>query len=214
MNLVEAILDVGEAARIVFNITFVTTDAGGDIFQAVDGLGKALLVLFEGFVEADQFIEAAQGGTQLVKGRFEIIAADITTFKNSVDEVAQFTEAFCVAQDFAFLFQFLDFAGLEVSLLDFINFKTEKFGAASLIAFVALEVLECFTGVAPCSNFGTELVTQGQQFGVAIKEVDVLFGTEQAHMFALSMDINEPAGDLLQNLLGEGATVDACNGAT
>src|SRR5947209_3760753 len=101
-----------------------------------------------------------------------------------------------------------------MSLLDFINFKTEKFGAACLIAFVALKFLKSFTGVAPCSNFGTELVTQGQQFSVAIKEVDVLFGTEQAHMFALSVDINEPTGDLLQNLLREGTTVDAGNGAT
>src|SRR2546423_3524016 len=38
-NKVETLLDLAQAARIVFDIAFVATDARGHIFQAIDGLG-------------------------------------------------------------------------------------------------------------------------------------------------------------------------------
>ena len=53
------------------------------------------------------------------------------------------------------------------------------------------------------------LRAQEQEFRVAIKEVDMLFWTQQAHMFALTMDIDQPAGYLLEYLLRVGPAIDA-----
>src|SRR2546423_105772 len=77
------------------------------------------------------------------------------------------------------------------------------------IAFVFLHLLQGFAGVAPLCDFRGELRAQGQEFCIAIKEVDVLFGTQQAHMLALTMDIDQPAGYLLEYLLRVGPAIDA-----
>ena len=102
---------------------------------------------------------------------------------------------------------------MEVGFLDLLDLVAQEIGAAGLFFFVLLQRGQGFTGIAPLGDSGAELLAQGKQFGVAVEEVDVLFGAQQAHVFALPMNIDQPARDLLEHLLGDGAGIDARDGA-
>src|SRR5437868_4846563 len=154
---VEALFDFAQAARIVFDIAFVATDARGHIFQAIDGFREIIGVLFQILVKTRKLIQTALCYTQLVEGRFEIISTYVGSFDSSIDQETEFAQPLCIAQNFTFLFQFLDLSGLKFSLLDLFDLITQEFGATSLVAFVFLHLLQGFASVAPLGDFGGEL---------------------------------------------------------
>src|SRR5581483_1956406 len=102
----------------------------------------------------------------------------------------------------------------QVSFFDLLYLEAQELGAALLLAGILLQGLQRFLRAAPLGYFLAKLFAQGEQFGVAIKEVNMLFRSQQAHMLALTVNVNQPACNLLEHLLRVDATIDARHGAT
>src|SRR6266702_8643592 len=149
----------------------------------------------------------------MVQGWLEIIATNIGAFDRTIDEGTEFTQALSVVEHLPLLFQLLYFTRDEFRLLDLLDFEAQKFGTADLLAFVLLKCVQVFAYSAPIGDFCGELFAQGQQFCIAVKEIDMLLRPQQAHVLALTVNIDQPAGYVLKCLLGDEPTIDACDSA-
>ena len=180
----------------------------------INSLRQVIGILLQALIQPRQLAQASLCDAQLIHGWLVIITANVRTFDRPVHQLAVFAQVLGIAQHLALLFQFLYFAWTQFGSLDLVDLKTQELRPAALVAFGLLQRLQRFACVAPLRHFRAQLRTQRQQLRVAVQEVNVLVRTQQAHMFALPVDIHQPACHLLQHLLRECAPIDARNGAS
>src|SRR5205823_5989658 len=105
------------------------------------------------------------------------------------------------------------FAFVEIGALDLGHLVPQHIVSSSDLALAREQLLALGPYTTQLSEHSRDVRPLGQSAGVTLERVELLASAQQGHMFRLSMDIDQPLSELLQNRDGHTPTIDASSAA-